>query len=98
LGRPERCSDSEQQIWILIQLVAEKAFPLFEAAGIWWARYRHALAHGPQMQSFVLKFGYHNVYCDLRVVYTPSLELLVNGLYAAKGIVDALRISCLSLN
>src|SRR6185312_2448232 len=47
-----------------------------------------SIAHGTQMQSFVLKFGYHNVYCDLKVVYRPALELIVNGLYAANSIVQ----------
>lgn len=43
-----------------------------------------SIAHDTNMHDFLLKFGYSRVYCDMKVVYRPSLRFLVNLSYPFK--------------
>jgi len=47
-----------------------------------------SLVHDTNMHDFLLKFGYRRVYCDLKVVYRPSLQALVNLLYPFRSVVS----------
>lgn len=49
-----------------------------------------SVAHDTNMQEFLEKFGFHKVYCDLRVVYRPLAGLAVKALYPLQPLVDRL--------
>lgn len=46
-----------------------------------------SVAHDTNMQEFLEKFGFHKVYCDLRVVYRPIVGLVVKALYSLRPLV-----------
>jgi hypothetical protein len=47
-----------------------------------------SIVHDTNMHDFVLKFGYRRVYCDLRLVYRPSVRAFVNLFYPFRSLVD----------
>lgn len=48
-----------------------------------------SLVHDTNMHEFLTKFGYRRVYCDLKVVYRPSLRTFVNLSYLLRSFVKS---------
>ena len=51
-----------------------------------------SIDHETNRQEFLLQFGYRREYCDLRIVYRQSINLLVNVSYPAKPLIDRARL------
>lgn len=49
-----------------------------------------SLDHDTQMQEFVLRFGFKQVYTDLKVVYRPGLQTIVSLLYPFESLLSSL--------
>jgi hypothetical protein len=47
-----------------------------------------SVSHDTNMHGFLLKFGYRNVFCDLRIVYRPALDVCVKCIFPMKAIID----------
>jgi hypothetical protein len=47
-----------------------------------------SISHDTNMQEFTEKFGFHKVYCDLKVVYRPSVGAFVSLLMPFKSVLD----------
>lgn len=48
------------------------------------------LIHDTNMNHFLLQFGYRRIYCDLKLVYRPSIRAFVNLSYPFRSLVDRL--------
>jgi hypothetical protein len=57
-----------------------------------------SIVHDTNAHDYLLKSGYTRVYCDLKVVYRPAVQLGVNLLYRYRGHVDRLPESTLKNN
>jgi hypothetical protein len=49
-----------------------------------------SIAHDTNIQEFLEKFGFQKVYCDLRVVYRPSVRAFVSVVMPFKSVLDRL--------
>jgi hypothetical protein len=47
-----------------------------------------SLVHDTNMHDFLLKFGYRRIYCDLKLVYRPSLRIFVKLSYPLRALAD----------
>ncbi len=47
-----------------------------------------SIVHDTNVQDVLLKFGYRRVFCDLKLVYRPSVRAYVNLLYPFRTIID----------
>ena len=45
-----------------------------------------SVSHETNFQDFLLKFGFGQQYCALRLAYTPLLALAVRGFYPWRGL------------
>ena len=57
-----------------------------------------SIIHDTNMHDFLLKSGYSRVYCDLKVVYRPSIGKFVNFLYKCRSYLDRFPESRLKRN
>ena len=49
-----------------------------------------SIVHDTHIQEFLGKFGFHKVYCDLKVVYRPSMRAFVNFFMPFKSVLERL--------
>jgi hypothetical protein len=47
-----------------------------------------SIAHETNIQDFLEKFGFDKVYCDLKIVYRPSVRVFVSALMPFKSVLD----------
>jgi hypothetical protein len=47
-----------------------------------------SLLHNTNIHDFLLRFGYRRVYCDLKLVYRPSIRGFVNLLHSLRKVAD----------
>ena len=47
-----------------------------------------SLLHDTNIHDFLLRFGYRRVYCDLKLVYRPSIRGFVNLLHSLRKVAD----------
>ena len=47
-----------------------------------------SVVHKTNLHDFVLRFGYQKLYCDLCLIYRPSLRATINMLYPLKPLMD----------
>jgi hypothetical protein len=49
-----------------------------------------SLLHYTNIHDFLLRFGYHRVYCDFKLVYRRSIRSFVNLLYSLRKVADCI--------
>jgi hypothetical protein len=47
-----------------------------------------SIAHDTNTHDFLMKSGYSRVYCDLKVVYRPTLQAFINLLYMCRSVLN----------